>query len=83
MATMIFDDGSTEVITPKKPQLQNNFYREISFDPLEEFSGFGGIGSANLNYGCDTDSLYVWAYKKCPFVPIVPPDLSFISSESI
>jgi hypothetical protein len=33
--------------------------------------------------GCDTDALYVFAYKKCPYVPIVTPDLSAIDSESV
>ena len=80
---MTFDDGRIEIVTPKYPNLVGNFYREISFDPLEEFSGFGGVGRGDINYGCDTDGLYVWAYKKCPLVPIIPPDLSSISSESI
>jgi hypothetical protein len=80
---MTFDDGKIEVVTPKFPDLAQNFKREISFDPLEEFSGFGGVGSGRLVYGCDTDGLYVWAYKKCPLVPIIPPDISSINNDSV
>ena len=81
---MFFDDGSIESLTRLKPNpAYNVFYREIAFDPLEEFSGFGGVGIKDINYGCDTDSLYLFAYKKCPLVPILPPDLSFISSDLV
>jgi hypothetical protein len=45
---MFFDDGSVKTITPKEfgPSTAYNYFsREIVFDPLEEFSGFGGSGS--------------------------------------
>lgn len=80
--TLTFDDGNMEIVQPQ-------FYRasttevSITFDSLEEFSGFGGVGSETVASNCDTDGLYVWAYKKCPYVPIVPPDISKILSESV
>ena len=83
MVKLTFDDGSTKVVTPPDANLSNTFYREITIDPLEEFSGFAGMGRGNINHGCDTDGLYVMAYKKCPYLKISPPDLSFITSEKV
>jgi hypothetical protein len=48
MVKFIFDDGSVEVVRPSAVtdnDLIQTFYREITIDPLEEFSGFAGTGS--------------------------------------
>lgn len=44
MVRLTFDDGFVQDITPKIIDLSNTFEREITIDPLEEFSGFAGMG---------------------------------------
>ena len=63
--------------------MTDNYKKEIILDSLEEFTGFGGVGKVMLDSGCDTDGLYVFAYKKCPYVPIIPPELDHINSDSV